>query len=156
MQVVAQMFCKLYKPKINKLKGGYSAMANLIFLSWLKDIKIHVEDQNFTQRETIQLIKDFTAKHTQDKVEFYMGMVVEDQQTLKGFVTHLKDALHSGETISKLISNFYGRAKKKNHTEDVFDDDLQILVWKITAHKPSFRMEANEQLKHQYVHKLWD
>ena len=30
--------------KINQLKGGYSATANLIFQSWLKDIRVHVED----------------------------------------------------------------------------------------------------------------
>ena len=35
-------------------------------------------------------------------------------------------------------------------------DDLQILVRKIIAQKPSFRAEANEQLKHQYAHKLHD
>ena len=33
---------------------------------------------------------------------------------------------------------------------------LQILVRKIIARKPSFRAEANEQLKHQYAHKLHD
>ena len=35
-------------------------------------------------------------------------------------------------------------------------DDLQILVRKIIPHKPSFRAEANKQLKHQYPHKLHD
>ena len=35
-------------------------------------------------------------------------------------------------------------------------DDLQILVRKIIAQKPSFRAEANEQLKSQYAHKLHD
>ena len=35
-------------------------------------------------------------------------------------------------------------------------DDLQILVRKIITHKPSFRAEANEQLQHQYAHKLHD
>ena len=62
MKVAAQEFCKLHKPKINKLKGGYSATANLIFQSWLKDINIHIEDQNLTEREAIQLVKDFTAE----------------------------------------------------------------------------------------------
>ena len=38
MQMAMQEFCKMHKPKINKLKGGYSATANLIFQSWLKDI----------------------------------------------------------------------------------------------------------------------
>ena len=44
MQMAVQEFCKLHKPKINKLKGSYSATANLIFQSWLKDIRVHVED----------------------------------------------------------------------------------------------------------------
>ena len=81
-------------------------MANLIFQSWLKDIQVHVEDRNITQREAIQLIKDFTAEHAHDEVEFYMGMVAEEQQTFEGLVQHLKNAFQSGETISELISNF--------------------------------------------------
>ena len=44
MQMAAQECCKMYEPKINKLKGGYPAMANLIFQSWFKDIRVHVED----------------------------------------------------------------------------------------------------------------
>ena len=57
MKVAAQEFCKLCKPKINKLKGGYSATANLIFQSWLKEINIHIEDRNLTEREAIQLAR---------------------------------------------------------------------------------------------------
>ena len=48
------------KPKINKCKGGYSAIANLIVQLLLKDIKVHVEDWNLTQREAIELIKDYS------------------------------------------------------------------------------------------------
>ena len=84
MKVVVQEFCKLCKPKINKLKGGYSATANLIFQSWLKDINIHVEDWNLNEREAIQLVKDFTAERACDEVEFYMGMIADDQQTFDG------------------------------------------------------------------------
>ena len=62
MKAAAQEFCKLCEPKINKLNGGYSATANLIFQSWLKDIKVHVEDWNLSEREAIQLVKDFTAE----------------------------------------------------------------------------------------------
>ena len=65
MKVVAQEFCKLREPKINKLKGGYSATANLIFQWWLKDINVHIEDRNLTERETINLVKDFTAERAQ-------------------------------------------------------------------------------------------
>ena len=133
MKVVAQELFKLHKPKINNLKGGYSATANLIFQSWLKDLNIHVEDQNLTEREAIQLVKDFTAERAHDEVEFYMGMIMDDQQTFDGLVNHLKNAFQSGETVSELISDFYGQHQKKNESEDAFADDLQILVRKIIA-----------------------
>ena len=51
MKVAVLEFHKLHELKINKLKGGYSATANLIFQSWLKDISVHVEDWNLTERE---------------------------------------------------------------------------------------------------------
>ena len=156
MKVAVQEFQKLHKPKINKLKGGYSATANLIFQSWLKDINAHVEDQNLTEREAIQLVKDFPAERAHDEVEFYMGMIADEQQSFDGLVKHLKNAFQSGETVSELISDFYGHHQKKNELEDAFADDLQILVQKIITRKPSFRAEANEQLKNQYAHKLHD
>ena len=131
-------FQKLCELKINKLKGGYSATANLIFQSWLKDIRVHVEERNLSQREAIQLMKDFTADVAHDEVEFYMGMVADDQQTFEGLVQHLKNALQSGETISELISNFYARVQKKNESKEAFADDLQILVCKIIARRPEF------------------
>ena len=63
---------------------------------------------------------------------------MEDQQSFEGLIQHLKNAFQSGETIRKLISDFYGQAQKKNKSEDVFADDLQILVWEIIAQKPEF------------------
>ena len=114
MKVVAQEFHKLYEPKINKLKGGYSAIANLIFQLWLKDINIHVKDWNLTEREAIQLVKDFTAERTHDEVEFYMSMITDDQQTYDGLVNHLKNAFQLGETVSHLISDFYSHYQKRN------------------------------------------
>ena len=156
MKVAAQEFCKLHEPKINKLKGGYSATVNLIFQSWLKDINIHIEDWNLTEREATQLVKDFTAERAHNEVEFYMGMITDDQQTFDGLVNHLKNAFQSGETVSELISDFYGHHQKRPELEDAFADDLQVLVRKINAQKPSFRAKVNEQLKHQYAHKLHD
>ena len=113
MQMAACEFCKLHEPKINKLMGGYSATANLIFQSWLKDIRVHVEDRNLTEREAIQLVIDFTAECAHNEVEFYMGMVADDQQTFEGLVQHLKNAFQSSKTTSKLISDFYARAQKR-------------------------------------------
>ena len=109
-----------------------------------------------TEREAMQLVKDFTAEHACDKVEFYMGMVVDEQQTFKGLIQHLKNAFQSGETTSELISNFYARAQKKNESEEIFADELQILACKIIARKLEFREDANEQLKSKFVHKLKD
>ena len=152
--MATQKFCKMCEPKINKLKGGYSAPANLIFQFWLKDIRVHVEDKKLTEREVMQLIKDFTAECAHNGVEFYMGMITEDQQTFEGLIKHLKNAFQSGETISELISNFYGWAQKRNASEDVFADDLQIPVQKIISRKPEFRVDAIEQIKKQYAHKL--
>ena len=156
MKVAVQEFHKLHEPKINKLKGGYSPTANLIFQLWLKDINVHVQDWNLTEREAIQLVKDFTAERAHNEVEFYMGMIADEQQSFDGLVNHLKHAFQLGETVSDLISDFYGQHQKKNELEDAFTDDLQILVRKIIAQKPSFRAEANEQLKNQYAHKLHD
>ena len=83
-----------------------------------------MEDRNLTQREAMQLVKDFTAEHACNKVEFYMGMVVEEQQTFEGLVQHLKNAFQSSETTSELISNFYGWAQKKNESKEAFADEL--------------------------------
>ena len=102
----------------------------------------------------MQQVKDFTAKHAHNEVEFYMGMVAEDQQMYEGLMQHLKHAFQSGETISKLISNLYGWAQKKNESEDIFADDLQVLIQRIIARKWEFRVDADEQLKNQYAHKL--
>ena len=71
-------------------------------------------------------------------------------------MNHQKNAFQSGETISKLTSDFFGQHQKNSESEDVFADNIQILVRKIIAHKPSFRAEADKQLKLQYSHKLHD
>ena len=113
MQMAMQEFCKMCKPKINKLKGGYSATANLIFQSWLKDIWVHVEDHYLSEREAMQLIKDFTAEHACDKVEFYKGVGCERPAAFEGLMQHLKNAFQSGKTINELISDFYGWPRRR-------------------------------------------
>ena len=156
LQVAAHEFRKMQGPKISKLKGGYSSSARLIFQSWMKDICVHVEDQRLTQSEALQLVKDFTMEHAPDEVEFYMDLVAEEEQSFKGLIDHLQDAFQSGKTLSELISDFYGWSLKAQDTKDTFTDDLQVLARKIIVHKPSFRKEANQQLKAQYAHKLQD
>ena len=35
-------------------------------------------------------------------------------------------------------------------------DDPHILTWKIIVQKQAFQANANEELKPQYIHRLWD
>ena len=76
------------------------------------------------------------------------------EEAMWGSHHHLKNAFQSGETMRELISNFGSQAQKRNESEDMFADDLQVLVQKIIARKLEFRVNANEQLKNQYAHKL--
>ena len=131
--------------KISKLKGGYTSSAGLVFQSWLKDICVHIQDQRLTQRGAIQLVKDFTTECAQDEVEFYMGMVMEEDQSFEGLIEHLRDAFQLGKMLSDHINNFYGRSQKARETKDTFTDDLLVLVRKIIAHKPTFHLGANQQ-----------
>ena len=85
-----------------------------------------------------------------------MGMFAKEDQSFKGLIDHLHDAFQSRETLSELISDFCGWSQKARKTEDTFEDDLQVLARKIIVCKPSFQKEANQQLKAQYAHKLWD
>ena len=87
LHMAACKFRKMQELKISKLKGGYSSSAGLVFQPWLKDIHVHVEDRRFTQRDVMQLVKDFTMKHAQDEVEFYMGMVAKEDQYSKASET---------------------------------------------------------------------
>ena len=78
-----------------------------------------------------------------------MGMVEEAEQTFEGIMSHWKSTFQSWKTISTLISNFYSWSKKQCGSEDVFGYNLQILVCKIIACKPAFKIETNKQLIQQ-------
>ena len=85
-----------------------------------------------------------------------MGMVAKEDQSFEGLIDHLHDTFQSGETLSELIKDFFVQAQKAKETEDTLADDLQVLARKIIVQKLSFCKEANQQLKAQYMHKLWD
>ena len=59
---MAEEFRKIFQPKIQKLKGGYSANAMFIFNSWLRDIEMCVRKQMLTNMEAVQLVKDYTRE----------------------------------------------------------------------------------------------
>ena len=58
--------------------------------------------------------------------------------------------------FSEVISDFNSWAQKNRETEDALADNLQVLARKVIVWKPSFCLEANQQLEGQYTGKLWD
>ena len=108
LHAAAHEFQKMREPQINKLKAAYSSLAGTNLPILAERHHVHVEDRQLTQREVIQLVKDFTAECARDEMEFYMGMVADEDQSFEGLIDHLCDAFQSGETLSELISDFYG------------------------------------------------
>ena len=153
-QLVAEEFRKICEPKIQKLKGGYSANAMLVFNSWLKDIEMHVKERKLTNMEAIQLVKDYTAEGARGVVEFYL----DTNSTWKyhELIEHLRTSFKSGETFSSLVRDFYSHIQQPWETEYQFADELQILVWKVISIRPSWKQEANEALKTQFASQLHD
>ena len=156
LQAAATEFKKLHEPKVAKFKGGYSSDASLIFQSWLKDIRVYTIEHCLSQREAIQLVKDYTSEQARSEVEYYLGLTPEEEQSFQGLIDHLSLAFQSCETVSSLIADFYNRFQKTRETKDAFADELQILVRKIIARKPEFIHEANQALKYQYAQNLRD
>ena len=104
LQLAAEEFRKIREPKIQKLKGRYSANAMLVFNSWLKDIEMCVRERKLTNMEAIQLIKDYTAEGARGAVEFYL----DTNSTWKyhELVEHLRTSFESGKTFSSLVRRF--------------------------------------------------
>ena len=105
LQLAAEEFRKIHKPKIQKLKGGYSANAMLVFNSWLKDIEMCVRERKLTNMEAIQLIKDYTAEGARGVVEFYLDTTATWKY--HELVEHLRTSFESSETFSSLVGDFY-------------------------------------------------
>ena len=109
LQLVAEEFRKIHEPKIQKLKGGYSANAMLVFNSCLKDIEMCVRERKLINMEAIQLIKDYTVEGARGAVEFYL----DTNSTWKyhELVEHLRTSFESGETFSSLVGDFYSHTQ---------------------------------------------
>ena len=154
LQLAAEEFRKICEPKIQKLKGGYSANAMLVFNSWLKDIEMCVRERKLTNMEAIQLIKDYTAEGARGVVEFYLDTTATWKY--HELVEHLRTSFESGETFSSLVGDFYSCIQRPRETEDQFADELQILGRKVISIRPSWKQEANEALKTQFASRLRD
>ena len=77
----------MQEPKITNVKGGYTSNTSLIFLSWLKDTRIYVQERQCTQSGAVLLVKGFITDHARPQIETCLGPVVEQEK-------YMKDALH--------------------------------------------------------------
>ena len=104
LQLVAEKIRQICEPKIQKLKGGYSANTMLVFNSWLKDVEMFKREQKLTNLEAVQLIKDYTMKNVRAAVEFYLDTnSTWDNQEL---IRNLRTSFESGKTFRSLVSTF--------------------------------------------------
>ena len=105
LQLMAEEFRKICKPKIQKLKSGYSANAMLVFNSWLKDIEMCVKEWKLTNMEAVQFIKDYTSGGARGAVQFYLN--TNSTWKYHELIEHLQTSFKSGETFSSLVRDFY-------------------------------------------------
>ena len=103
---IAEEFCKIRKPKISKLKEGYSVNAMLIFNLWMKDIffidskdiAVFVHHRKLCNLEAVQLVKHYTVDHVQSATEFYLD-------TNTSWQYHdLLDHLHVSFELGKVLA----------------------------------------------------
>ena len=104
----------------------------------------------------MQLVNNFTTDHARLEVKYNLGIYAEEEQSFQGLIDHHTAAFQSGETEKSLIGDFDNHIQKPKESEDVFADEVQILVRKIMTRKPEFCLQANKALKHQYAHNLKD
>ena len=141
--------------KITKLRGGYSADAELVFRSWWADILANIQDRELDNKAAIQLIKEQTLDNARCEVEFQVdlcGGVISYQDLLK----HLSIAFQGGDDEANLLAEFYSHAQKVKELEEAFADELQILACKVIIKKPDFRVNLDTTLKQHYASQLLD
>ena len=116
---------KIHKPKIQKLKGGYSANVMLIFNSLLKDIEMCMSEQKFTNMEAVQLVKDYTMEGARGAIEFYLD--TNSTWKYEELIQYLRASFESSESFSSLVGDFYSCIQQPQEMEDQFANELKIL-----------------------------
>ena len=103
----------------------------LVFNSWLKDIKMCIQEWRLLNLEAVQLIKDYTSNNVRGVVEFCL-----DTNSIWNYMTlieHLRTFFEIGENFSSLEGDFYIQNQCIKETEDQFADELQILSRKVLS-----------------------
>ena len=130
-------FWHMWEPKITKLKGGYSADAELVFRSWQANVLVHIQDCKLDNQAVIQLIKDQTQDSARHEVEFQLDLCGSDIP-YKELLEHLSVAFQGSDDEANVLAEFYSHAQKVKELEEAFTDELQLLTWKVISMKPEF------------------
>ena len=105
LQLAVEEFRKICEPKIQKLKGRYSANAMLIFNLWLKDVEMCVREQKISNMEAVQLVKDYTTEGARGAIEFYLD--TNSVWKYHELIKHFRTPFESGKIFSSLVRDFY-------------------------------------------------
>ena len=64
----------MQEPNITKLKGVYSADAELVFRTWQADVLVHIQDCKLDNQAAIKVIKDQTQDSARHEVKFQLDL----------------------------------------------------------------------------------
>ena len=148
-------FRRMREPKITKLRGGYSADAELMFRSWKSDILANIADRELDNKAAIQLIKEQTLDNARREVEFQLDLC-GGQITYQDLLLHLGVTFQGGDDEANVLAEFYSRRQYAKESEESFADELQLLARKVISKKPDFRVNLDNTMKQQYASQLYD
>ena len=143
------------EPKITKLRGGYSANAELMFRSWKSDILAHINDRELDNKAAIQLIKEQTLDNAHHEVEFQLDLC-GGNITYQDLLQHLGVAFQGGDDEANVLAEFYSQRQYSKESEEAFADELQLLARKVISKKPDFRVNLDTTMKQWYASQLYD
>ena len=122
LQLAAEEIRKICKPKIQKLKAGYSANAMLVVNSWLKDVEMCMKERKLLNMKAVQLVKYYTSEGARGAVEIYLDTY--SMWKYHKLIEHLWALFESGKTFSSLVRDFYSPIQQPQETEDQFADSI--------------------------------
>ena len=152
---VSKEFCRMCEPKITKLRGGYSADAELMFRSWKSDILAHINDRELDNKAAIQLIKEQTLDNARCEVEFQLDLC-GGNITYQDLLQHLGIAFQGGDNEANVLAEFYSRRQYSKESEEAFANELQLFARKVISKKPDFRVNLDSTMKQRYASQLYD
>ena len=148
-------FCRMHELKITKLRGGYSADAELMFRSWKSDILAHIDDRELDNKSAIQLIKEQTLDNACHKVEFQLDLC-SGNIIYQDLLQHLGITFQRGDDEANVLVESYSRRQYAKESEEAFANKLQLLARKVISKKPDFRVNLDNTMKQRYASQMYD